>query len=835
MLISFNWLKQFVDLPDSVTAEEVAEKLKQSTVEVEKVERQGRSLDKIIIGKIIECARHPNADKLKICEVDVGAKLSIVCGGSNVAPGQWVAVAPIGASVVWHGQGEPVVLEKAIIRGVESQGMICAAEEIGLGSMFPKKDDKEILDVGTSVGNAYMRSLQPGTPLSNVLGLNDSILEIDNKSLSNRPDLWGHYGLAREVAALYNRDIKEYKTAVIQEGKDVKIKLNVESEIFCPKIMFVAVSGIKVGPSPEWLQRKLLAVGQKPINNIVDITNLLMFELGKPLHAFDARSLEFLPAGRQGNKNSLEINVRFAKDGEELVLLDGTKIKLSPEYGVIANHDRALSLAGIMGGEGSGINNDTTTIVFETAIFDAASIRKTSTRLGVRSDSSARFEKSLDPNLCEVSLARAVALTLELCPGAKVASKVVSLGKPRLPTGPINIPKNLFIQKLGFDVPLNEAIKILEHLGFTIKAGKKELSVRIPSWRATKDIAIAEDIVEEVVRIFGYDKIPSLLPPRSGALPLPDTLRVLENTVRAVLAGTLGYTETDNYSFVSRAQIEALGDDPNLYLELDNPLSKEKPFLRRHVVLNLLENVVKNIEFAEKLKMFEIGKVYIAEEPGVRAAASGSDLLPRQDVEMTSIFVEKKNEEPFWEAKRAAEAASSVLRLPWRYAPAETKPLHPWMHPTRSSWLTLGTDNTVVGTVFEFHPAVAAALGLESRAAIFALNLSVVDTLILETQKALVYKPLNPFPAVTRDLAFIVKQEITHAQIVSLLKNADPLITAVELFDVYSGSKLNHGYKSLAYHVTLESQAKTLAANEIGGAVKKAEHLLKQKFGAEIR
>jgi len=477
MLVSYNWLKKHVNINDNFSAEEVAAKLKSSTVEVEKVAYQGKNLESVVVGKVVTADKHPNADKLKVCQVDVGGEnLPIVCGGSNVSMGMLVAVAKVGAKVQWHGEGELAELVPTKIRGVESRGMICASTEVGLGQMFPLKEEKEILDLSHF-------NFVVGTPLAEALKLDDYIFEIDNKSLSHRPDLWGHYGLAREVATIFNRDLNEYQTKEIKDNKEIKLEVKVEDEELCPRYMAVAVGGIKIGESPAWLKQQLLAVGLRPINNIVDITNYLMLDLGQPMHAFDATKI-----------NGHKIIVRRAKEGEEFVALDESRHKLTSEVLVIADAKGPVALAGVMGGLESGVTGETQTVIFESANFNSTSIRKTSTRLGLRTDSAIRFEKSLDPNLAALALRRAVELTLELCPEAKVVSKVVDKKHFTLPIGPIEIALETFQQKLGVKLEEKEIIRILSKLGFEIKQKKTSLSVKIPTWRATKDISLAEDL-----------------------------------------------------------------------------------------------------------------------------------------------------------------------------------------------------------------------------------------------------------------------------------------------------------------------------------------------------
>jgi phenylalanyl-tRNA synthetase beta chain len=839
MLISYNWLKKYVNLPDSIFAAEVAAKLKASTVEVEKVEIQGKNLENIVVGKIISCEKHPNADKLKVCQVDVGGEqLPIVCGGSNVDKGMLVALAKVGAKVKWHGEGELVELKPVAIRGVESTGMICASTEIGLGEMFPLKEEKEILDL------SYLKA-KPGSMLAKALGLDDAILEIDNKSLSNRPDLWGHYGIAREVAVLYDKKLSVYggKGTKIKPGKEINVNVEVADAKLCPRYMTVAISRVSVAPSPQWLQKSLLAVGLRPINNIVDITNFVMLDLGQPLHAFDANRLSDF-RHQTSNKPKSEdrspktIIVRTAKDGEEFITLDGHKRKLDSGMLMIADSQKYLAIAGVMGGLDSGITNNTTSIIFESANFEAGSIRRTSTKLGLRSDSSARFEKSLDPNMAALALEMAVKLVLECCPKAKVASKVVDESRFSLRQGPITVSMEFLQRKMGAKVPKKEVVKILEHLGFQIKSKNDELSVTIPSWRATKDISIPEDLVEEIIRIYGFDKIAAQMPMFSITPPEENRLKGLERRLKNILVNSLAYTEVYNYSFVSPQSINKLGQDISKHLELENPLSQERPFLRRHLMNNLLENVKKNIDDYPELRLFETGKKFLAEKPGARAMAKSDELLPRQDTWLVAVFASKRSKDAFWQARRAAETAFAELNKELKLTPP--KKLLPWMHPSRSGEMVFG--DRYVGSAYELHPLAVENFGLECAVAVMALNLDELAVLP-ETEKK--YNAIAEFPSVERDLAISVKKDVMHADILAALLGANPLLQSVELFDVYEGEFGNSplgrgrgeldGRKSIAYHFVYQSLQRTLVAEEVDKAHEELIKILKEKFGAEVR
>lgn len=819
MNISYNWLKQYTNLPDSITPVQVAEKLKLSTVEIENVVVQGEHLDNIVVGKVLKADKHPNADKLKLCQVDVGKeKLQIVCGGSNVVQDMLVAVAKIGAKVRWHGEGDLVEIVPTKIRDVDSYGMICASTEIGLAQMFPLKSEKEIMDL-TGL------KIKPGTELKKALGLDDVIFEVDNKSLSNRPDLWGHYGLAREISVLYPRELKKYETKEIKPGKELKLKIKVDDEQLCPRYMAVAVEGVKIGPSPLWLQQRLNAVGLRSINNVVDITNYVMFDLGQPLHAFDAEKI------KSTGKKEKTIIIRTANDKEKFKLLDEKVLELTENDLVIADEEKPVALAGVMGGYDSGINENTNTIIFESANFEPVNIRKTALRYDSRTDSSARFEKSLDPNMTKPALEKAVELLLQICPETKVISGVEDKKNFHLTIGPLQIGIEEICRKIGAKVEKKEIINILTRLDFEVKEKSKEiLSVKIPTWRATKDVSVAEDLIEEVVRIYGYDNIVGSLPAFEIIPPAKNDLRDLEHRLRNITVKELGYDEVYNYSFVSLEQIKKLGDDKDKYLELDRPISKEKPYLRRELLSNLLENIQKNIENFDRVDIFEIGKIYLSELSGVRAEANEDELLPRQDNCFTAVNYGKKGDSGFVKARLALEKIMENLKLDFVLQNANS--VKQFMHPSRAGEISVAGKN--IGFIYELNPLTAKKWDLNERAGVLEINLNELDE-ILKNKKDFVYNPLPEFPIASRDLAFMVDKKITHQEIVSVVKEISPLLKAVDLFDVYEGEHVKEGFKSMAYHFVFSDPTRTLKTEEVEETMKKMVEIIKRKFGAEVR
>jgi len=417
MLISKKWLEDFLVLPKKIKSEDIGHDLTMKTVEVEKINNLAHSLQKVVVGVITKVEKHSNADTLKVCQVDAGknyGQLQIVCGGMNLKENMKVALALVGAKVHWHGQDELFELAKVKLRGEESNGMICASDELGLEEMFPKQDEKEIMDL------SYLDAKE-GVLLSSALGLDDTIFDIDNKSITNRPDLWSHYGLVRELAAIYQLGLKPFQLDDKLEIKKSKGKANGELKVsikdysLCPRYLGAVVSGIKVKESPLWLKNILTSVGLRPINNIVDITNYVMIEVGQPLHAFDRSKVD-------------NIVVRLANQGEKIITLDKIERELSPEMLVIADSKKPIAVAGVMGGANSQVDETTKAIIIEAAKFDAISIRKTTQRLGLRTDASMRFEKSLDPNLAETAIRRVCALIKEIIPGAEIDGIIVADG-----------------------------------------------------------------------------------------------------------------------------------------------------------------------------------------------------------------------------------------------------------------------------------------------------------------------------------------------------------------------------------------------------------------------
>ncbi len=839
MKLSKKWLQEFVFLPDSLKDEDLAKELSLRTVEVEGIEKQSVPFDHMVVGVIDAVEKHPNADKLKVCQVNVGNEvLQIVCGGSNVEEKMKVIVGKIGAKVRWHGEGDVIELQKVAIRGVDSFGMICASDEVGLAHMFPKKDEKEIVDISSS-------KVKAGTSLSEFLHLSDTIFEVDNKSLSNRPDLWGHYGMAREISALYRKKLHEYKISEIKPGSEMKLDVRVEDKQLCPRYMAVAISGITIGPSSEKIQKRLQAVGIRPINNIVDITNYVMLELGQPTHAFDASKLamsngQLAIDNKQITNNNKQVNivVRRAQNGEKFFTLDGKEQTLNSNMLMITNGKENLAIAGIMGGQGSGISDTTTTIIFESANFQGTNIRTTSTTLGLRTDSSVRFEKGLDPTVTQIALQRLVELTLEVCPQAKVMSSVVDESTVKPQKRVIEISEELIFKKIGVNIDQKRIIQILENLGFSVEiirgssrqAQKKMLLVTVPSFRY-KDISLQEDLIEEISRLYGYENIPATMPFFAITPPLQNRLKEVERRIKEILAFECGFTESYNYSFESPEWLERLQVDMSLHLELENPIAKDRPLIRRSLITNLLANVESNLHRYESVKIFETGRVYKIEGAGERVQPKSDELLPRQDVYLGMVFSEKNQKVPFFQMSSVLKTLFDRLSVEYEIKTENDghgQTILSFAHPGRKAYIFV--NQKWVGTLAELHPHIQKNVGIDQRVAFIQLNISsLVENLIEKVS----YSPLSLFPSVKRDIAFVISRTTSHAHVVECLKKIDPLIHDVELFDVYEGEKLGTGVKSMAYHIVYASD-RTLTSEEVDKVHAKVVKAI-QDLGGEVR
>lgn len=804
MLLSLNWLKDFIKIPKGITPEDLALRLTMHTVEVEGWSDQSTSFSGVVVGKVLTVDKHPNADRLRVTTVDIKKEtLTIVCGAPNVAVGQLVPVATIGTALP-----NGLEIKESEIRGEKSYGMICAEDELGLGNSH---EGIMVLDKKAKIGE----------PFSNYLNLDDIILEIDNKSLSNRSDLWGHYGMAREISTFYDEELKDYNEFLKPEivvGTD-KLEVKVEDKKLCPRYMALAVKGIKVTESPRWLKDRLIAIGLRPINNIVDVTNYVMFETGQPLHAFSRD---------QVNK----IIVRLAKKGEHIETLDGKERELSEDVLVIANSDGPIAVAGVMGGQNSGVSDDTTEIVIEAANFDAVSIRKTSGKLGIRTDASMRYEKSLDPNLTEVGLRRAFALLKTICKTAEASSEIIDFSNFAVNQGPVVLSTTWINDKIGQEIPEAKIINILERLGFGVEKIDNDLSITIPTWRAAKDVSIREDILEEIIRIHGYDNIITSAPLVSLDPPEILSERALERKIKNILSGNLNLNETYNYSFVGDSSLKKLGMDFNNYLKLANPISDQATHLRQNLLVGLLGNVRINQFNFEEIRLFELGRVYL-DTPGVfDKAGDDKERLPYQGKRIAFVLA-GKNDSYFDEAKGIMEVLiKELFNSAWETEFVLVDDFPTYCDSKKS--VRVRVNNYDLGLISVIKKEIASGFGLKMETVVAEINLMELLALfsICPQNK---YQAVPRYPAISRDLAFVVDSGIMYNDLRREIKLFDSLITEVELFDCYQGNNLGDNKKSLAFHVIYQSLERTLRAEEVDEIQNNLISRLEEKFGAQIR
>lgn len=782
MLISLDWLKDFVDLPANTDPQELGNLLTLKTAEVEKVESESAQYDNMVTGLVLSIHKHPDADKLQVAKVSIGKETSqIVCGGANLKEGMYVAVTKPGSFVKWHGEGDLIELKTTKVRGVESEGMIAASCELGIDN--PSEGPEDIMDLSSI-------KPEPGTPLAEIFQKNDTIFEFDNKSLTHRPDLWGHHGIAREVAALTGGKFKQLEPKVKIPAKGESPKIEVKDSKLCPRYCGLIINNITVQESPDWLKKRLKATGHGTHSNIVDITNYVMHELGQPLHAFDKSYIE-------GG-----IIVRTASEKEKITTLDDKKRELSSEMLVIADHKKPVAIAGIMGGENSEINEKTSSIILESANFHPSNVRKTSTKLGLRTDAVQRFEKSLDPQLAKLAILRAAELILQVCPSAEIAGPITDIKNFSEETPEIKLDTQKAASKIGAEISSDEMKKFLESLEFKVTGSGKTLKVKVPSFRATKDVSIEDDLVEEVARMYGYDKLEPELPSLPTKLPLINTERFKKHRARELFSYGLGFDEIKGYSFYSKTDLANCLMTEEAHLKVLNYLSEDQTHMRTHMGPSILKALQINEKNFPELRIYEVGRTYI--EIG--------EFMPLEEKMIAgAIMIKGDSDEPFYEAKGAVETFLSKFNIKTKFSQGVTA--LPYAHPVKSaSFLAKNGDS--IAKVAMLHPSVQKNHDLKGRSiAIFEINLT--EALKLEKPKHK-FSPLAKFPSVLLDISVLVDETIEISKIANAIKQANTqLIKSVELFDIYQGEGIAEGKKAVAFKIETQAPDRTLTDAEM--------------------
>ncbi|MBQ3553126.1 MAG: phenylalanine--tRNA ligase subunit beta [Clostridia bacterium] len=790
MKIPMSWLSDYTDI-SGISPEEYNHALTMTGSKVEGIENIGDSVQNVVTAKIMSVEKHPDADKLKVCQVDTGKEqLQIITGADNVKPGQIVPVALDGAILPGG-----VKIKNGKLRGLPSYGMMCSYEEIGM-----TKEDFPDAEYGILILD---ENLPLGKDIREVFGLNENIVEFE--ITSNRPDCLSVIGLARETAVTFGRPFSVKAPEVKGAGDDISnyIKISVNDTDLCPRYSAKVIKNVKIGPSPKWMVDRLKASGIRSINNIVDITNYVLLEYGQPMHAFDLNYVS-------GN----EIIVRRAKDGEEIVSLDGETRKLDSSMLMICDAKNPSCIAGVMGGEHSEVTEETKTILFESANFFGTSVRRTAQKLGLRTESSARYEKGLDANNTIPALLRACEL-VELLGAGEVVDGMIDIDhsdktERRIAFDPAKI--NAF---LGCDVKEEDMVKSLTALGFKVEKDE----VIVPSFRA--DVEGFADVAEEVVRIFGYDKIPSTLMRSETVSAVKTPKQMAEDKVRDILTAC-GMYEIITYSFTNPNLFDKLLIDKDSTLrnvvKISNPLGEENSIMRTTALSSMMETLARNANFkADKARLFELAKIYLPVE---------GEQLPNEEQEITLGMFGACD---FFDLKGIVEALLLGMNVgKVRFVPLTDDPT---FHPGRAAELYIGNEKA--GVLGQIHPAVCDNYDISGE--VYAAQIS-FEAVFGGAASEKQYQPLPKYPAVVRDLAILVDEAVLAAEVEEIIKKkAKNLFAGLTLFDVYQGKQVPEGKKSMAYSLTLQSDEKTLTDEDTTGAVQEILEALKSKLGAELR
>ncbi len=750
MKFSYNWLRELVEDLDHAPGP-LAKLITMKTAECEAIEVAGEWLDRARAARVESVELMPGSHNVKAV-VDAGpyGRKIVVCGAPNCRPGLVSAYVPVG---------------KKTIDGVESDGMLASAAELGIN-----RDHSGIIELQAAIG-APVPGCAP-----------DSVIEIDNKSITHRPDLWGHHGMAREVAAILGHNLKNpVRLELLPEGP-AAVKIRVEDLNLCPRYSALVFENVRVQPSPLWLQCRLTAIGLNPINNIVDMTNYVMAELAQPMHAFDADLLK-------GDT----IFIRPARPGERFRALNEEEYTLVASNLVIADSAGAIALGGVIGGLATAIGEKTTRVVLESANFQASSIRKTSVAIKLRTDASMRFEKAQDPANTVRGLARAIELLKEISPGIRLVGGVADQKKAIPAPPPIELPLDWLERKLGRAVEPAEVRDILERLEFGVSEPQPRIfSVTVPGWRATKDVAIKDDLLEEVGRMVGYDSITPRAPLVPCSVPPGNPQRKFQHEVRNIFVDQ-GFTEVYNYSFISEEAARAFGFDPAAHERVANPIASDQALMRTSLLPGIWKNIIENSKHKDAFRLFEIG---------VEIHQRGAG-LPEEIPHLVAALYDRQGDgsSGLFEIKRAAECLMPGARA----CPAEP---HPFEHPARSADILW--RGQAAGRLFELHPSL-----IESgRAAVLDLDLRVVQSLSAGETK---YTPIRRYPSSAFDLSVVAGlREHAGKLEASVASFAGPLLESIQFVRQYSGPPLEEGQKSVSFRLTVGSPERTLSSEEVG-------------------
>lgn len=804
MKVSLNWIKKYVDLPKDITNEQIMRDLTIRTVEVEDMVNTGDKFKDIVVGKIIEVNPHPDADLLKVCLVDIGEGeyKQIVCGGENLYPNELVVISKPGAMVYWHGEGDLVEIKETKMRGVSSYGMICGATEVYLSELFPPKNEKEIVDLtGLDV--------KPGENISDALNLGDTILEIDNKSLSNRPDLWGHYGIARELSVIYNVPLKELE--IDKPDGLPEYKVSIEEKDKCKRYAAVKIEGVNTKESPSWMKTLITNAGMRPINAIVDITNYVMMAVGQPTHAFDSTHVE-------GEK----IVVRNARENEKLLLLDNNELDLTTDDLVICDESSPLALAGIRGGKKDSILPETTSVVLEVANFSAGTIRKTGKRFAEKTDASIRYEKGIDTQRVDLGISLALELFKEIFPD----SKVVAFKDEYLeatPNNVIDVTKKFLDDRLGKVISNEEITRILTGLGYEVSFDNETYHVVVPTFRSTGDVTLKDDVMGDIARLLGYDSFEKkpLTINFEHAVLQNDVL--LERRLKEYLSYRCGFNEIITYPWIDEKYIDAAGLDKSKMVMLATPPSPEQAYLRASLVPGLLEAISKNLRYFDEFRIYEMTEVF---EKGEYHESSEDETLPIHKNYLSGAIVKKDAKSAFYEIKGVIESMSSYVHMEsLSFRPCESS-----SYLDKNAKLDIYLGDTLVGSLGLLSVKTMADSKIKrTNVGIFEIN---VSELIPYPSRTNEFKHLPEIPLVEKDLSVLVDEDVSWEKISKMIRNK---VSEYSFVEEYRGEQVPTGKKSVTFKVKLGDGKSTLTSDDINHKLEEITITLNRTCGATIR
>ncbi|MBQ6622774.1 MAG: phenylalanine--tRNA ligase subunit beta [Mogibacterium sp.] len=806
MKVSLNWVKKYIDLPEDLTLKQLAYDLTMRTVEIEHVEDMAAKFHDIVVGQILEVRSHPNADMLKVCITDIGEDepKQIVCGGANLYAGEKVVCCKPGAEVYWHGEDKLIPIKQSKVRGVPSYGMICGASEVFLEQIFPPADEREIVDL-----SAY--DCYPGQSVAEVVGMDDHVIEIDNKSLTNRPDLWGHYGIARELSAIYRVPLKPLPEVDVDLQALPAYRVDIEAPDKCPRYAAIKIENVYDKPSPIWMKTALLHGGMRPINAIVDITNYVMLDVGQPEHGFDSTHV--------GGEH---IIVRNAKKDEKLVLLDKALLDLTEDDLVICDQAEPMALAGIRGGIKDSILPETTSVVIEIANFSAGTIRKTGKRFDEKTDAGIRYEKGLDTQRVDQGIALTLQLFREIFPDCRVTAFGDSYAA-ETPKQIIEVTQEFLDSRLGKVIPQEEVEDILVHLGCEVTFADGIYRVACPTWRSTGDLIYMDDIEEEIARILCYESFEVKPLPVRFHHAIHQPKFTLDRKIREYLAFRCGFYEIFTYPWIDEKYIRAARIDTADAVRLATPPAPEQANLRSSLIPGMLESTAKNLRYFDEFNLFEVSQVF---EKGEYHPSCEEETLPIQKKYLTGVAVGKDAKALFFRVKGVIEGIPGYCHMEDVSFKQKSKPS--WAD--EKVWINVMHQGKCVGSIGLMSAAAMNDAGIKrTQMAFFEINMDMLVPLPSRTNE---FKHLPQYPLVEQDLSILVDEGVKWHDVVEAIRF---MVKDYRFIEEYRGKQIPDGKKSVMFRIWIGNDDSTMTSKQIDKKMNGIVKALQKKCGAVLR